>query len=73
LAIACALIVALIAGALVLFESEVMWDMDSPNAQAWNATLNTSATFGINIIPMLILVVIGSIILGIVSTFRGYR
>jgi len=49
-----------------------MWDMDSPNAQSWNATLNTSATFGVNIIPMLIIVIIVAIVLGVTATKRGF-
>jgi len=49
-----------------------MWDMDSPNAQSWNATLNTSATFGVNIIPILIIIIVGAIALGVVATQRGF-
>jgi len=46
LAVGCALVVALTGGTLVLFYTEAMWEMDSPNAQSWNATLNCTSTFG---------------------------
>ena len=72
LAIGCALVVALLGGAIVLFQSKAMWDMDSPNAQSWNATLNTTATFGINIIPILIMVIVLAIGVGWVATMRGF-
>jgi hypothetical protein len=49
-----------------------MWDMDSPNAQAWNATLNASAT-GFNVIPIFILVIVAVLLLGIVATRAGFR
>jgi len=57
---------------IVLFQTEALWGMDSPNAQSWNATLNASATFGFNIIPLLIIVIVLFIILGTMATFRGY-
>ena len=72
LAIGCALVVALLGGAIVLFQSEAMWDMTSPNAQAWNATLNCSATAGFNIIPIFIMVIVGAIVLGFMATARGF-
>ena len=58
LALVCALVIALLTGALVLYQSKAMWHMNSPNARAWNATLNTTATFGVNIIPIIIIVII---------------
>ena len=57
LALVSALIVALLSGALILFESKAMWGMNSPNARAWNATLNCSATYGFSIIPIIILII----------------
>jgi len=66
------LIVALLGGTLVLYQSEALWDTTSPNAMAWNATLNATSTFGINIIPLLIIIIVGAIFMGIVSTFKGY-
>ena len=64
LAIGCALVIALLSGTLVMYTSQEMWHMDSPSARAWNATLNTTATFGINIIPLIILI-IGAAFLGL--------
>jgi len=64
--------VALLGGVLVLFESKAMWDMTSPNAMAWNATLNTTATFGFNIIPILIIVILLAIGVGFLGTARGF-
>jgi len=72
LAIGCALVVALLGGAIVLFQSKAMWDMDSPNAQSWNATLNTTATFGINIIPIFIVIIVLAIAIGFMATARGF-
>ena len=72
MAIGSALVVALLGGTIVLFQTEVMWDMDSPNAQSWNATLNTTATFGINIIPMLIIIIVAFVCIGIAATSRGF-
>jgi len=66
------LIVALLGGALVLFQTQAMWDMDSPNAQSWNATLNTTATFGVNIIPMIIIIIVVAFVLGVMCTVRGF-
>jgi len=66
------LVVALLGGTIVLFQTEAMWDMDSPNAQSWNATLNGSATSGISIIPVFIVIIGSFIILGIVSTRIGF-
>ena len=67
-----ALVVALLGGALVLYQTEAMWDMDSPNARAWNATLNATATFGVNVIPLIIIVVIVAAIASLMCTTRGY-
>jgi hypothetical protein len=64
--------VALLGGTIVLFETQVMWDMDSPNAQAWNATLNASAT-GFNVIPIFILVIVAALLLGTIATRAGFR
>jgi len=47
--------------------------MDSSNAQTWNATLNTSLTGGVNIIPVLIIIVFVCAITGIMATSRGFR
>ena len=66
------MVVALLGGALVLFQTEAMWDMDSPNAQSWNATLNASATFGINIIPLFIIIIVLAIGVGFMATARGF-
>ena len=66
------MIVALLGGALVLFQTQAMWDMDSPNAQSWNATLNTTATFGVNIIPMIIIIIVVAFVLGVMCTVRGF-
>jgi len=57
---------------ILLFQTEALWEMNSSNAQAWNATLNCTSTFGFNIIPVLMLVIVGFVILGVVSTFRGF-
>lgn len=72
LAIGCALILALLSGVIVLFETQAMWSMDSPNARAWNATLNASATFGINIIPLFIVIIILVVAVGLMATARGF-
>ena len=71
ISIIAALVVALLVGAIILFETKAMWHMDSPNAMAWNATLNASAT-GFSVYPMIVLVIIAALILGIVSTFKAY-
>lgn len=72
LAIGCSLVISLLTGTLILYGTQEMWHMDSPNAHAWNATFNTTATFGINIIPLIILI-IGAAIIGL-YTFanRGF-
>ena len=57
LALVSAMVIALLGGALALYQSKAMWTMDSPNARAWNATLNCTATFGFNIIPILIIII----------------
>ena len=67
-----ALVVALLGGALILYTTEAMWEMDSPNAQSWNATFNTSATFGFNIIPIVIIVIAAAAVLSYVGCMRGY-
>lgn len=72
LSIGCALVVALLGGAIVLFQTEAMWDMDSPNAQSWNATLNCSATMGVNIIPIFIVIIVGAIAIGFLATSKGF-
>ena len=72
MAIGCALVVALLGGAIFLFQTQAMWSMDSPNARAWNATLNASATFGINIIPVFIIIIGVAIAVGVVSTRMGF-
>jgi len=61
-------------GALVLFQTKALWDMDSPNACAWNATMNGTATvFSTDGIFMIfIVIIVAAIIAGITSTFRGY-
>lgn len=71
LAIGCALVVALLIGAIVLFETQAMWSMTSPNAQAWNATLNTTAT-GFSVYPIFIIIIVSAVILGLVSTRLGF-
>jgi len=72
LTIASLLVVALLGGTLFLYQTEAMWDMDSPNAQAWNATLNATATFGFNIIPIVVLVIVAFMILAVVGGCRGF-
>ena len=72
MSIGCALIVALLGGTIVLFQTEAMWHMESPNAQSWNATLNGSCTFGISPIPIIILIISAIVILGLASTARGF-
>ena len=72
LAIVSLLVVALLGGALVLFETKAMWKMDSPNARTWNATLNASATFGISIIPLLLVAIVGFMVIGVMSSYRGF-
>ena len=72
MAIGCALIVALFAGTLVLFETQVMWDMESPNAASWNATLNCSATAGFNVIPIFLIIIGVAAIGGMLATYRGF-
>lgn len=41
------------------------------NAGTWNATLNTSSTFGVNIIPLFILIIASALLLGLVSLKKG--
>ena len=67
-----ALVVALLGGTIVLFQTEAMWDMTSPNAQSWNATLNATATFGFNVIPIFIIIIAFCVIVGIMATSRGF-
>ena len=67
-----ALIVSLLGGSIILFQTEALWSMDSPNAISWNATLNTSAT-GFQVIPIFIVVIILAIGIGILATVRGYN
>jgi hypothetical protein len=45
----------------------------SPNAATWNATLNTTATFGVNIIPLFIVVIASLAIMGIILLKRGIK
>lgn len=68
----CALVIAVLGCPILLFQTEVLWDMTSPNAQTWNATLNASATFGINIIPLLIIIIVVCILVFIVAGFKGF-
>ena len=56
---------------MFLFQTQVMWEMESPNACTMNATLNGSLT-GFNIIPIIIMVIVICIVAGISATFRGY-
>jgi hypothetical protein len=72
LTIASLLVVALLGGALFLYQTEAMWDMTSPNAMAFNATLNSTATFGINVIPIIVLAIMAFVILAVVSGCRGF-
>jgi len=72
LTIASLLVVALLGGTLLLYQTEAMWNMDSPNAQAWNATLNATATFGFNVIPLIFLVIVGFVIVAIVGGCKGF-
>jgi len=57
---------------IILFQTQALWSMTSSNAMSWNATLNASATFGFNIIPILVIIIIGMMILGLVATMRGF-
>lgn len=72
LTIGCLLVVALLGGMLFLYQSEAMWDMTSPNALAVNASLNGSATFGFDIIPIIILVIVAFVVLAVVNGSRGF-
>jgi len=72
LAMGCMLVVALLTGALVLYETKALWHMDSPNAIAWNATLNGTAT-GFDIIPIFIIVIVIFLILGFNASARGFE
>ena len=72
LALVCALVIALLGGALVLYGTEAMWHMDSPNARAWNATLNATATWGISVIPLIVLVIGAAFICLSVACSRGF-
>lgn len=71
LAIGCALVVALLGGTIILFQTEAMWDMTSPNAAAWNATLNCSAT-GFSVMPIFLIIIVIAAIGGIMATYRGF-
>jgi hypothetical protein len=66
-------VVALLGGTIILFQTEAMWHMDSPNAQAWNATYNTTATFGFNIMPIIIIIIIVVAIASFWCTKMGYN
>ena len=70
-AIGCALVVALLAGTIVLFQTQVLWDMSSPNAMSWNATLNGTAT-GFGMTPIFVVIVLMMVVLGLVATTRGF-
>jgi len=72
LALVCALVVALLSGTLVLFQSKAMWSMDSPNARAWNATFNTTATMGLNIIPVVLLIICVAFVCMCLAGARGF-
>jgi len=72
ISIACMLVVALLFGVIVLYESTALWRMDSPNAIAWNATLNGTAT-GFDIIPIFIIVIVVFLILGFSAAARGFE
>lgn len=68
------LIVALLGvpiGIFIIMGSVDSYVGSSPNAVTWNATLNTSATFGVNIIPLLIVVIAIAAISGVTSLRKG--
>jgi len=72
LAVVFGLVVALLTGSLVLYQTKAMWKMDSPNAHAWNATLNATATFGVNVIPLIIIVIVVAFGLMVTCGSRGF-
>jgi len=45
--------------------------MDSPNAVAWNATLNGTAT-AFNVIPLFMIIIAVFAIIGYMASVRGY-
>jgi len=61
----------LLGGTIILFQTEAMWDMDSPNACAWNATLNASAT-GFSVIPIFLAVIVLCVAIGSLGTAKGF-
>ena len=63
--------VALLGGTIVLFHTRVLWDMTSPNAVSWNATLNGTAT-GFSVIPVFLVIIFGMVIVGLMATARGF-
>ena len=65
------MVVMLLAGPILLFQSKALWGMTSSNAITWNATLNTSAT-GFDVIPLFLVVILVFIGLGCVATLRGF-
>jgi len=67
-----ALVAMLFAIPWIMFETHVLWDMTSPNAMAWNATLNTTASFGFNVIPIFVIIIIAALMLSFVGTLRGF-
>jgi len=57
---------------ILLFQTKALWYMESENARSWNATLNTTATWGINIIPLLITIIIIFAVIMVYSTKLGF-
>ncbi|MFX0132534.1 MAG: hypothetical protein ACFFDN_02690 [Candidatus Hodarchaeota archaeon] len=64
--------IAVIGMPIFLFQTKALWYMESPNAQSWNATLNTSSTFGIDIIPLLIIIIFTLIFVCFYATKMGF-
>ena len=67
-----ALVVAFLGGTIFLFQTQAMWDMDSPNARTMNATLNASLTGGVSLIPIFVAVIILCVVAGIMATTKAY-